>query len=153
MKADHPDVVLKAFPRTRYFPKCRLVTWHPQGVLDDVVADQIVDFIEMEECIQTAPFDRFLDLSGQTHVRLQAGHLFQIARRRHRAIQPVKSALWANKVITLSVAYVYETLMASATIKVRVFREREAAAEWLGVPLPILDAPEDPIENQGTLKT
>jgi hypothetical protein len=152
MNKDHPDLVLKSFPGTCYFPEWQLVTWHPRGVFDDTMADQAVAFIEMEERIQAAPFHRYTNLSGLTHVQLEAGHVFQIAKRRHRAIQHVKSAFFTDKVVTLSVAYLYETLMASATVKVRVFRKRDVAAEWLGVPIEILSPPEGVDRNKKALK-
>ena len=135
---EHPDRVLKSFPRTWYFPKWHLVTWHPRGVLDDTLADQIVAFIEMEERIQAAPFDRYVDLSGLTQVQLAAGHVFDIAKRRHRAMERVKSALWTDKIVTVSLAYMFETFMANAPIKVRVFTKQKDAAEWLEVPRRIL---------------
>jgi hypothetical protein len=140
----HPDFILKSFPHTRYYPKWQLVAWHPRGVFDDILADQIVDFAETEERIQEAPFNRYIDLSEVTHINLTAGHVFQIAKRRHKASEAVKSAIWTDKVLTLSLAYVYETLMARAVIKVRVFDKRDAAAEWLGVPAKILRQPAEP---------
>ena len=135
---EHPDRVLKSFPRTWYFPKWHLVTWHPRGVFDDTLADQIIAFIEMEECVQAAPFDRYVDLSAVTHVRLYAGHVFDIAKRRHRTMDQVKSAFWTDKIVTTSLAYMFETFMASATIKVRAFKKQKDAAEWLEVPTEIL---------------
>ena len=140
----YPDRVLKSFPRTWYFPKWNLVTWHPRGVLDDKLADQIIAFIEMEECIQAAPFNRYVDLSGLTQVRLYAGHVFDIAkRRRYRAMDQVKSAFWTDKTVTKILADMYETFMVNATIKVRVFTKKEAAAEWLEVPIEILSESSD----------
>src|SRR5262249_24800911 len=100
--------------------------------------DQIVAFIEMEESIQAAPFDRYVDLSGLTHVQLEAGHVFDIAKRRHRAMERVKSAFWTDNIVTKSLAYMFETFMASATIKVRAFTKQQDAAEWLEVPIEIL---------------
>ena len=135
---EHPEHMVKSFPRTWYFPKWHLVTWHPRGVFDDALADQIVTFTEMEERIQTAPFDRYVDLSGLTHVELRAGHVFEIAIRRHRAKQLVKSALWSDKIVTLSIANMYETFMTNATIKVRAFTQQKYAAKWLEVPIEIL---------------
>ena len=135
---EHPDRVLKSFPQTWYFPKWHLVTWHPRGVLDDTLADQIVAFIELEERIQAAPFDRYVDLSGLTDVRLYAGHVFDIAKRRHRTMDQVKSAFWTDKIVTTSLAYMFETFMASAPIKVRAFTKKEDVAEWLEVPIEIL---------------
>jgi len=135
---EHPNRVLKSFPRTWYFPKWHLVTWHPLGVLDDTLADQIVAFVEMEERIQATAFDRYVDLSGLTDVRLEAGHVFNIAKRRHRARDKVKSAFWTDKIVTMSLAYMYETFMAGAPINVRAFTKQEDAAEWLQVPIEIL---------------
>ena len=135
---EHPERVLKSFPRTWYFPKWQLVAWHPCGILDDTLADQIVAFVELEERIQAAAFDRYVDLSGLTHVRLAAGHVFDIAKRRHRAMDGVKSAFWTNNMVTMSLAYMFETFMASAPIKVRAFTKQKDAAEWLEVPIEIL---------------
>jgi hypothetical protein len=135
---ERPERVLKSFPRTSYFPKWNLVTWHPRGVFDDTLADQIIAFIEMEEHVQAAPFDRYVDLSGLTHVRLYAGHVFDIAKRRHRAKDQVKSAFWTDKTVTMILAHMYEMFMYSATIKVRAFEREKDAAEWLQVPIEIL---------------
>jgi hypothetical protein len=143
----HPDFILKSFPHTHYYPIWHLVTWHPRGVFDDILADQIMDFAETEERIQEAPFNRSTDLSEITHINLSAGHVFQLAKRRHKASEPVKSAIWTDKVLTLSLAYVYETLMVPAAINVRVFDKRDAAADWLGVPAEILRQPKEPWQD------
>jgi hypothetical protein len=107
-------------------------------VFDDNLAGQIMDFAETEERIQQAPFNRYTDLSQITHIHLSAGHVFHLAKRRHKASELVKSAIWTDKVLTLSLAYIYETLMVPAAINVRVFDKRDAAADWLGVPAEIL---------------
>ena len=144
MSKTYPDFFLKSFPHTRYYPKLRLVTWHPRGVFDDILADQIVEFVEAEERDQKAPFNRYTDFSEITHVNLTAGHIFQVAERRRRASGQAKSAFWADNVVTYTLAYIYETLMAGEAITVRVFMEREAAARWLGVPVEILHQAEQP---------
>jgi len=129
------------FPRNWYYPKFRLATWHPVGILTDAVADQIIEFIEMQEHDQEELFDRYTDFSGLTQVRLKVDHVFEIARRRRSAREPVNSAFFADQPVTLSIAKMYEGLMERAMITVRVFEKREAAAEWLGVPLQILYPP------------
>jgi len=67
--------------------------------------------------------------------------MFKIARRRRRAREPVKFAFFADHPVSLSIAKMYHGPMERAMITVRVFEEREAAAEWLGVPLKILYPP------------
>jgi hypothetical protein len=130
--------IRKKFPRTWYHPQWRLVQWYPQGVLNEAFADQILQFIEMEERIQDAPFDRFTDFSGLSDVRLSMSHVFQTARRRRIAKQPAKSAFFADTAVSFSIAQMYERLMAGAMIEVRSFEDRKAVAEWLDVPLSVL---------------
>jgi hypothetical protein len=136
-----PEFIRKAFPRTWYHSKWRLLTWFPLGVLNEAFADQVIEFIEMEERIQEAPFDRYADLSGLTHIRIGIDHIIHTARRRRNVRQPVKSALFADNPLSFSVAHSYELLMCDAMIEVRAFNKRTAAAEWLEVPLKTLDCP------------
>jgi hypothetical protein len=136
-----PEFIRRAFPRTRYFQKWRLLAWHPRGVLNAAFLDQIMDFVEMQEQIQDAPFERYSDLSNLTDIRLKLDHIIQMARRRRIVKQPVKSALMAHKSITFALAQMYERLMNSAMIQVRAFERAKEAAEWLEVPTAILRAP------------
>lgn len=141
VKKAPPKFIRKAFPRTWYHPRWRLLTWFPRGVLNEAFADQVIAFIEMEESIQEAPFDRYVDFSGLTHIRIGIDHIIHTARRRRRVKQPVKMALFADNPMSFGVAHSYELLMYDAMIEVRAFRERNAAATWLEVPLKVLDCP------------
>ena len=136
-----PEVIRKAFPRTWYHPRWRLLTWYPLGVLNEAFADQVIEFIEMEERIQEAPFDRYADLSGLSHIRIGIDHIIHTGRRRRNVKQPVKSALFADNPLVFGVAQSYELLMYDAMIEVRAFKERVAAAAWLEVPLGTLKCP------------
>jgi hypothetical protein len=130
--------IVKAFPHTRYYPEWRLLTWHPRGLFDDALADRIIEVISSEEPVQDTPFHRYTDLSGLTHIRLKIGHVFEVAKQRRAVFEPVKSAFLSDTIVGLGIARMYESLMEGAMIQVRAFRERAAAAEWLGVPLEIL---------------
>jgi hypothetical protein len=141
MSKKPPEFVRMAFPRTLYFPKWKLVTWHPRGVLNDAFADQIVEFVELTERIQDAPFDRYTDFSGLTDIRLKVDHFFDIGRRRRKAREPAKSAFFADKQVSFFIAQMYEMIMEKAMIEVRAFQKRAAAAEWLGVPIKVLEPP------------
>jgi hypothetical protein len=110
------------------------------GVLDAALADKIITFIEWEEYIQDAPFDRYTDLSGIAEIRIGIGSMIEIARRRRFVREPVKSALFGHDRARLELAQTYERLMDDAgMIRVRSFSDRKAAAEWLEVPETILD--------------
>jgi len=136
-----PEFIRKAFPRTWLHPRWHLLTWYPRGVLNEAFADQVIEFIEVEESIQKAPFDRYADLSGLTHIRIGIDHLIHTARRRRKVKQPAKSALFADNPMTFGIAHSYELLMSDAMIEVRAFKERRAAAQWLEVPLKTLECP------------
>jgi len=112
------------------------------GIFDAGLADKVREFIESEEHVQNAPFDRYIDLSGVARVEISLERLSEIASRRRSALQPVKSAVFADKKHTFVIARIYESLMEDAVaITVRAFRERELAADWLGVPLATLRPP------------
>ena len=139
MNAQSVEYVLKNFPGTRYYPEFRLTTWHPQGTFDAALANRVIAFIEWEEYIQDAPFDRCTDFSGITEIRIGSGSIIERARRRRFVREPVKSALFGHDWARLEVAQSYERLMQGATmIQVRSFSARKAAAEWLEVPETIL---------------
>jgi hypothetical protein len=141
VKQAPPEFIRKAFPRTWYHPRWRLLTWYPRGVLNEAFVDQVIEFIEMEERIQDAPFDRYADLSGLISIRVGIDHVIHTARRRRKIKQPAKSALFADNPMSFSVAHSYELLMHNAMIEVRAFKERTAAAHWLEVPLKTLNCP------------
>jgi len=110
----------------------------PRGLFDDDLADKIVELIASEERIEQGPFHRYADFSRLTHIRLKIGHVFDVAKRRRAVTEAVKSAFFADTIVGFGIARMYESLMEGATIQARAFRERAAAAEWLSVPLEIL---------------
>ena len=123
----------------RYHPDLKMITWHPSGILDNVILDQIFAFIQMQDQVAGAPpFNRFVDLSGLSAIRLELGHMFDATvrhRERQHSRELVKSAIFCDKVVGLGIAKMYETLMKGSSLQVQAFSERGAAAGWLGVPL------------------
>ena len=140
MSEEPVEYILKDFPGTRYYPRFKLTTWHPQGILDEALADKIIAFIESEELIQDAPFDRYTDFSGITEVRVSPKYIFETARQRMVVRQPVKSAFFGDNPATFEIAQLYERLMDDAImVRVQSFSDRKAASEWLEVPPTILE--------------
>ena len=140
MSEEPIEHVLKDFPGTRYYPRFKLTTWHPRGILDEALADKIIAFLESEEYVQDAPFDRYTDFSGITKIRVSFKYILETARHRSFVSQPVKSAFFGDNPATFEVAQLYEGLMYDAImIRVQSFSDRKAAAEWLEVPPTILE--------------
>lgn len=131
------------FPYARFHQDWHLVTWFPAGVLDNERADQVVDFLESEEVIAGEPFHRYTDMSGYTRVQIGLDHVVRLAKRRKKGYKGprVRSAFFGVRLISLSIARMYEELMMGSQIEVCTFRDRAAAAKWLGVPLDVLQPP------------
>ncbi len=132
---------------TRFHAENRLVTWHPRGILDDALVDEIAYFTQTLEYLSEAPFDRFIDLSGLSEIRLQIGHVFNIAKERRsdtEEMPPVRSAFYCDKFVGFGIARMYEALMEGSTIDARAFRDRASAAAFLKVPPDLLDYVEKP---------
>ena len=110
MRTDSSEFLCKSFPDTWYHPKFKLLGWFPRGVLDEAFVDRMVEFVEMEERIQDAPFDRYVDFSALSQIRLGMDHMIHTARRRHPVGQPVKTAIFADQSISFGIALMYERL-------------------------------------------
>jgi hypothetical protein len=132
----------KLFPHARFHADWRLVTWFPEGVVDNEQADRMVEFLESQEKIGGKPFYRYMDMTGYSRMQIGFDHVVRIARRRRRyAGPPVKSAFYAVRLLSLTIARMYEELMKGTKIEVYTFRDRTAAAEWLSVPVKVLEPP------------
>ena len=113
-----------------------LMVGRPKGILDAQTTERIIEFIEIKEDQLESGFNRFCDLTRLEGIHLSSADVLQLAVRR-RAFNPndirVKSAILANDALTLGIANMYEQLLNSPRIEVRVFSELKAAAEWLAV--------------------
>jgi hypothetical protein len=130
----------------RHYAGHRVVAWQPHGVLDDRLADEIVEWVSVVEK-NSPPFDRFVDFSCLAKISLSIGHVFTIARERawkYGGTEAVKSAFFCEELVGFGMARLFETLMEESPIKVRAFRDRAAAVKWLGVPAEILNLQLDP---------
>jgi hypothetical protein len=130
----------------RHYPAHNLVAWQPQGVLDDCLLDEIGEWLcHIEKA--SAPFKRFVDFSRLTTVAVRTHHVFEFARRREEqfaGVMPVKSALFSDDWVGFGIARLYESLMKETPIDARAFRDRAAAAIWLGVPEKVLELEDKP---------
>ena len=129
----------KRFPYAHHHADYCLVTWHPDGVLDNERADRAVDFMELAEKLEGKSFNRYIEMTGYSGMQIDPHHIVRLARRRRRYRGPrVKSAFYAERLISLTIARMYQELMEGSRLEVCIFRDRAAAAEWLGVPENIL---------------
>jgi hypothetical protein len=115
-----------------------LMVGRPKGVLDAAEALRIVEFIEIRETQSETGFNRFCDLTRLNRIDLSSSDLERLASRR-REFNPddirVKSAFFATDPLAFGIARMYELLLNSPRIEVEVFKDIQAAADWLGVKL------------------
>lgn len=128
--------MLDSFTRLRFLPEHKLVTWYPEGILNWELATKIVEFLTFQEKILDEPFNRFASWEGISEVRFKLTELNDLADRRRSTYGTgprVKSAFHATRRATFGLARLFSILMEHSPIEVRVFREIEAAAQWLEV--------------------
>ena len=108
----------------------------PKGVLNFEMAERIVEFVEIKEVTLEKGFNRFCDLTRLEGIQLSSDDVSELANRR-RAFNPnevrVKSAFLASSPLAFGAARMYEQLLNSSRIEVRVFSDLESAADWLAV--------------------
>jgi hypothetical protein len=125
-------------PDVEFHDDIRLLIYRPRGVLNEQSVDKIVTIIGELEANLQEPFNRFFDTLGHDEVELNYRYVIQISL--HRVLSygdrpPVKSAILATDSTIAHYCQLHAIITQDSPINVRIFREREDAARWLGVPL------------------
>lgn len=130
----------------RYYPEHRLMAWQPQGTLDDLMLNEIADWlVDIEKVFP--PFKRFIDFSQLTNVAVRSSHVFKVAHRRAQqftGVEPVRTALFSDNWVAFGIACFYESLMENTLIEARAFHDLAGAAEWLAIPVDVLTLKDEP---------
>ena len=81
---------------------------------------------------------RYSDLSAVEAIQLMTAEMREITQQRHQEYRglAVRSALYAADPLSYGMMRMYGTMLYPSPIDVGVFYTHQAAAEWLGVPLP-----------------
>src|SRR5215467_10882037 len=121
----------------------RLLIYRPHGALNERSVDKIVSIIGDLEARLTEPFNRFFDTLGHDEVELNFRHVIQVSLHRRLSYAgrpPIKSAILATDSTIVHYAKLHAVLTQGSPINVRIFKDREEAAKWLGVPIQLLAA-------------
>jgi hypothetical protein len=134
---------MKLPPEIEFHQDIRLLIYRPRGLIDEAVLNKVISVIEDLEAATQEPFNRFSDTSETHEVELNFRYVIHASLHRrlsHKGRAPVKSAILATEPTLVHYARLLVVLTEGSSIKVRVFHEREDAAQWLGVPLELLVA-------------
>jgi len=118
-----------------------LFVWKPRGVLDEAAINKVLSRLEDLEAKLQAPFNRFSDTLDAHEVELNFKYIIQVSLHRRVAYAgrpPVKSAILATDATAIHYGRLHALLTQGSPINVRVFQDREEAAQWLSVPVELL---------------
>jgi hypothetical protein len=134
---------MQLLPDVEYLEEPPLFIWRPRGVLNEEKISQIIAFITEQETRFGRSTDRFTDLSLLDAIDVTFKFVFQVAlyRRLSRISQEtIKSAFLVTTPAVARYVKLHAVLTDHSPLQVELFQEREAAAEWLGVPVNLLAA-------------
>jgi len=130
-------------PDLEFHEDIRLLIYRPRGLLNEAAFNKVISALEDLEGKLQEPFNRFSDTVAAHEVELNFKYIIQASlhRRLSYAGRPsVKSAILATDSTIIHYGRLHAVLTQGSPIKVRLFQDRKAAAEWLGVPIERLAA-------------
>ena len=139
---------MKLPPDIEFHEDIRLLIYRPHGSMNEEAVSKIVSVVEDLEAKLQRPFNRFFDTLGHDEVELNFKYVIQVSlcrRLSYMGHPPVKSAILATDSTVIHYARLNAVLTQGSPIHVRIFQDRNEAAQWLGVPVERLAAKrEDP---------
>jgi len=130
-------------PDLEFHEDIRLLIYRPRGLLNEAAFNKVISALEDLEGKLQEPFNRFSDTVTAHEVELNFKHIIQVSLHRRLSYAgrpPVKSAILATDSTIIHYGRLHAVLTQGSPIKVRLFQDRKAAAEWLGVPIERLAA-------------
>ena len=137
---------MKLPPDVEFYEDIRLIVWRPHGLVDKAAVNKIITVLGELETALKEPFNRFSDTLRADAVDLNFEYIIHVSLYRRSFYgkrPPIKSAILATDETIIHYAKVHALLTQGSPINVRVFQDRNEAAQWLGVPIATLMADVD----------
>ena len=125
-------------PDVEFHKDVHLLIYRPHGLMNEASVNKVVEIIEDLEARLKEPFNRFFDTLGHDEVELNFRYVIQISLHRrlvYAGRPPIKSAILATDSAIIHYAKLHAVLTQGSPINVRIFTERQKAAQWLGLPI------------------
>ena len=129
---------MKLPPDIEFHDDIRLLIYRPHGVIDEAAVKKVISVLEDLETKLDKPFNRLSDTLAADEVELNFKYVIQFSlcrRLSYAGHPPVKSVILATDATMIHYARLHALLTQGSPINVRVFKDRQEAADWLGVPL------------------
>ena len=130
-------------PDVEFHEDVRLLVYRPRGLVNKAAVDKIISVVGELETTLKEPFNRFSDTVAADAIDLNFEHIIRVSLYRRRFYgnrPPIKSAILATDATLIHYGKVHALLTQGSPINVRVFQNRNEAAQWLGVPIDRLTA-------------
>ena len=130
-------------PGIEFHEDIRLLIYRPKDLINEAEISRVIGVIEGIEAASQQPFNRFSDTSETREVELNFQYVVQASLHRrlaHVGRVPVKSAILATDSTIVHYARLLILMTQGSSIKVQVFADRKEAAQWLDVPVELLEA-------------
>jgi hypothetical protein len=137
---------MKLPPDVEFHDDIRLLVYRPRGVIDETAVQKVVSVLEDLETRLEKPFHRFSDTLAADEIELNFKYVIQVSlcrRLPYAGHPPVKSAILATDSTMIHYARLHALLTQGSPINARVFKDRQEAADWLGVPIERLEMKRD----------
>ena len=134
---------MKLPPEVEFHEDIRLLIYRPRRLVNEAAINKVLSSLEDLEAKLQAPFDRFSDTLAADEVELNFKYIIQVSLHRRLAYAgrpPVRSAILATDAAMIHYGRLHAVLTQGSPIKVRIFQDRNEAAQWLGVPIERLAA-------------
>ena len=134
---------MKLPPEIKFHEDIRLLVYRPSGLLNEQTVNKIIRVVGDLENSFKEPFNRFADTLGHDEVELNFRYVIHISlyrRLTYAGRPPIKSAILATDSTIIHYGRLHALLTQGSPINVRIFQDRQEAAQWLGVPIERLTA-------------
>ena len=141
LKGHHEMNGIQLPPYVEFYEDIHLFVYRPIGLMSEESVNKIVSVIEDLEAKVQEPFNRFFDTLGHDEVELNFRNVIQISLHRRLSCAgrpPIKSAILATDSTIIHYGKLHAVLTQGSPINVHIFKDRDKAAQWLGVPVELL---------------
>jgi hypothetical protein len=132
---------MKLPPEIEFHEDVRLLIYRPHGLLNETAINKVLTALEDLEARSREPFNRFCDTLATDEVELNFKYMIEFSLHRRLSYSgraPVKSAILATDSTIVHYAKLHAVLTQGSPINVRIFKDRQEVADWLGVPIGLL---------------
>jgi len=116
-----------------------LLLWKQAVTIDlNFMMEWAIEIAKLEKT--RPPFNRFADLSDLLGISIQTSGLKQVAQQRELySGTQVKFAMLARNPVSFGVSRMYQSIREGKGVDIEVFANVESCANWLDVPISILE--------------